>query len=110
MGFIRKLTGAQGKIDAMQKQADAQIAAQNAAADAQAAATRDAAVASADSRVQAIQREALSKQVAEAELSAEPVNAPEVRVDGVDPEQSAAGKKRKLRATFGTGYSTGVSI
>lgn len=110
MGFIRKLTGVDKKIAAQRAAAEEQMDMQRQAADAQANAAREAANASAQSRVQAIQREALSQQVAEAEMNAEPVMAPEVSVSAADPEESAAGKKRKLRATFGTGYQTGVSI
>lgn len=110
MGFIRKITGADKAIKAQEEAAAEQIRIQREAAERQAQAAREAAQAAAQSQVQAIQRQQIADRVAQAEETAAPAELPEVSAARPDTEDSAASRRRKLRAQFGTGYQTGVSI
>jgi hypothetical protein len=107
MGFVRKITGAQKSIDAVNRQTNEQIAAAKQAADAQVRALNDAASATADSqrmmaertRVEAAASDAASKPLAVADVALDP------EVTG-----SIVAAKRKARAQFGKGYTSGIRV
>lgn len=107
MGFVRKLTGVQGQIDATNRQADLQIAAAKQAADAQVAALNSASQAASDAQRLAADR-ARVESVAAASAS-QPLAVADVALDPAT-EGSALGTRRKTRALFGRGAGTGVSI
>lgn len=107
MGFIRKITGAQGQINAMNKQADAQISAAKQAADQQVASLNAAAQAAADAQRIAADRAKVESNAAE--LASQPMAVADVALS--EPQSGSAGTaRRKVRAQFGKSYGTGVSI
>jgi len=108
VGKLRKITGAQGQIDAMNESASQQIAAAKSAAAAQVQALNASAKAAADAQAAAQARDRVEQAAADA------VSKPlEVADVALDPQVagSIAGVRRKRRAQFGTGTAaTGVSI
>lgn len=107
MGYVRKLTGAQGQIDAARQNAAATEAATMQAAKAQQQQLIQSAKAAADAQAQASAR-AAAEAKASAAVSA-PLETVDVSLDAPVAESAAVVKRRK-RASFGTGYSTGVSV
>jgi hypothetical protein len=107
MGFLRKVTGTQGQIDAMNNNADVQIKAAKAAADAQTKALNDAASATADAQRQAADRQQVEQAAADA--VSKPLAVADVALDTPDTG-SAIAKARQRRAQFGKNYTSGVSI
>lgn len=104
---VGSLTGAADQVEAMNRNADAQIAAAQQAADAQVAALNASSQAAADA-----QRIAADRQRAEAAASdaaATPLAVADVALDPAVTE-SVATTRRKTRAQFGKNYSSGVNI
>lgn len=106
MGFLRKITGVQGQIDAAKQSARTQAAAAQSEAQANANAAVDQARQAAEQQALLQAREQASTQ-ADALLSVAPETA-EVQLDSATAE-SATSVRRKRRATFGAGVS-GVAI
>lgn len=107
MGLVRKLTGAQGQIDAMNRDADAQIAAAKQAAEGQVAALNASAQAAADAQRQAAERSKV--EAAAAASAAVPMAVADVALDPV-ATQSIAGTRKKTRAQFGKNYGAGSGV
>lgn len=109
MGFVRKLTGADAQVKAMNKQADNQIKAAKDAANAQVAALNASAQAAAEAQRTAADRANVERVAAES--ASQPMAVADVVLDIAQPGSAATGR-RKTRAQFGTGYSSdsGVSI
>lgn len=106
MGLLRRLTGAQGQIDAAARNADVQLEATKAASEGQAAALNATARAAAQNQAQLAARAAMEAKASEA-VSA-PLADAEVQLDLTAQSTSA---KRGRRAAFGRDYgATGVSI
>lgn len=108
MGFLRKITGAQGQINAMNKNTSAQIKAARETADAQVAALNDSARAAADNQRNMAERAKVED--AASESLNQPMGVADVALDAPQAGSSIAGV-RKRRQQFGTGYSSsGVNI
>jgi hypothetical protein len=107
MGFLRKITGAQGQIDSMNRNADIQVAATEQAAAAQTKALNDAAMAAAQAQKQAAARARVEEQAADA--ASKPLAVADVALDA-EQQGSAIGESRRRRASFGRSYGSGVSI
>lgn len=105
MGFVRKITGVQGQIDAAKRNAKAQEDATKQAAAAQAQALNASANAAAQQQAQLAARSAAEAKAASA-VSA-PLDQADVQLD--DSGATTAARKSR-RAVFGKNYSTGVSI
>jgi hypothetical protein len=107
VGYVRKITGAQGQIDAMNNNAAAQVSAAKTAADAQVQAMNAGAAAAADAQKQAAARgQAESLAVASA---SKPLATADVALDE-SLSGEGTGAVRKRRAQFGKNYASGVSI
>lgn len=107
MGFVRKLTGAQGQIDSVKRQTSANIAAAKQAADAQVRALNDSARAAADAQRMTAERAKVEE--AAADIASRPMEVADIALDPVVNE-SLATSRRRTRAQFGSGRATGVSI
>lgn len=108
MGFIRKITGAQGQINAVNANAAAQIEAAKTTASAQVKALNDSAYAAAEQ--QRIIAERSRAEDAAAQAAMQPMQVAEVSLADAQTGSVAAVRQRK-RAQFGKNYSsTGVNI
>ena len=107
MGTVRKLTGAQGQIDAANRNADAQLEASKQATQGQVQALNASATAAANAQKQAAAR-SQAEAAAAAAVSA-PLAVAEVALDPAATESGAA-TARKKRAQFGKSFSSGVNI
>jgi len=107
MGFVRKITGTQAQIDAARANAAATVDATNQAAARQEAQLIQQAKAAADSQAQIAARQAAEAKAASA-VSA-PLGQADVALDAPSTVSTPVAR-RKRQASFGTGYSTGVSI
>lgn len=105
MGFLRKVFGVQGQIDAANRTADAQIAATKQAAEGQVATLNAAARAAAQNQAQIAARAAMEAKAGE--VVSAPLADAEVQLDLT--AQSTI-NRRGRRAQFGRGVPTGVSI
>lgn len=107
MGFVRKTSGVQAQIDAQNKNADAQEkATKQAAADQQTALMSQA-------KATAEQQTMLSERAKAEEMASEIASAPRGTADvalSAPADEPVAVTRRNRRASFGQGYSTGVSI
>lgn len=111
MGFIRKLTGADAakkQVDALNKQADVQVAALKQEGQRSAMAALTAAKATADSQTLAASR--LQAESAATDAVSGPLGSADVALDSLNDGSTQDVKKRK--AKFGRNYSSagGVSI
>lgn len=104
---IRSLTGAQGQIDAMNRNADAQIAAAQQAADAQVSALNASAQAAVDAQRLAAERQ--QAEAAASDAASVPLAVADIALDSATTE-SVATTRRKTRAQFGKNYNSGVNI
>lgn len=107
MGFLRKITGMQGQIDAANRNAVAQEQAIEQSTQGTVASMNAAAEAAARQ-----QREFAERQTAEAAAAAAvslPLESAEVRLDEA-PTQSATARRGARRRRFGQSAPTGVSI
>lgn len=107
MGFVRKITGVQGQIDATNRAADMEAQNLQQQAQAQANALNQAAQATAQN-----QRMLAARSVAEDAARTQASQALEtvdVQLDET-PTDSTIGMARKRRAQFGKNYSAGVNI
>lgn len=107
MGFVRKLTGVQGQIDATNANTDSQVQAAKQAADAQVQALNASAKAATDAARMAADRERAAGAAADA--ASKPLAVADVALDAGAAESVVAGR-RSRRAQFGKNYSSGVSI
>lgn len=107
MGFVRKVMGVQGQIDATKDNANAQIAATQQAANAQQQNLMQNAKAAADQQAMLSARMAVESKVSD-QLS-QPIGTAEVQIDG-DSTDSVTATRRKAKAAFGREYSSGVQI
>jgi hypothetical protein len=108
MGFLRKLTGAQGQIDAAKKNANATMAAAKLSADSQIAALNATTQAAAAAQAQAAERSRVEREAADA--VSKPLEVADVSLAPA-ATGSAVGDARRKRAQFGRGYSaTGVNL
>lgn len=103
MGFVRKVTGVQGGIDAANRNADAQIQATKQAAEQNQQALAETA------RSAAQQQSMLAARNAAMDVARESVSTPTESVQVDLAAQETPGTRRGRRAQFGRG-STGVSI
>jgi hypothetical protein len=108
MGFVRKITGVQGQIDATNRNTDAQNNATKQAAQAQAAALQASAQAAADGQAQAAARSAAEQKAADA-VSA-PLDQADVQLQSNNTDQTTTEQRRTRQASYGRNYSGGVSI
>lgn len=105
MGFLRKITGAQGQIDAAKRNAAAQEEDTKRAARAAESQMMQAAKSAADSQAMLAARSAAEQKASDA------VSVPLASVDvSVDTEAAATSDVRRRRAKFGRDYSTDVNI
>ena len=104
MGFVRKVTGVQGQIDAANANASAQENATRQAAAAQQRALTDSAKAAAMAQAQAASRAAAEGKAANA-VSA-PLGNADVQLDSPDEVRTT----RTRRGSYGRSYSGSVSI
>jgi hypothetical protein len=105
MGFLRKITGVQGQIDAAKQNAAAQETETKRAAQQAEANMMQSAKAAADSQAQLAARSAAEQKASDA------INVPLATVDvSVDTESSTTSSVRNRRAKFGRNYNTGVNI
>jgi hypothetical protein len=105
MGFLRKITGAQGQIDAAKKNAAAQEDATKQSAAAAERASMQSAKAAADQQAQLAARSAAEQKANDA------VSKPLGQVDvSVDTDATSTADVRKRRARFGKDYTSGVKI
>lgn len=105
MGFLRKLTGAQGQIDAAKKNALAQEEATRQSAAAAERAAMQSARAAADQQAQLAARSAAEQKASDA------VSKPLAQVDvSVDTDASSTSDVKRRRARFGKDYTSGVKI
>lgn len=107
MGFVRKITGVQGQIDAANRNADEQNAATKAAADAQTQQLMQSAKAAADAQRNAAARMAVEDKAASA--ASAPLAVADVQLDE-DASTSVSARRNQRKAAFGKNYSTGVGI
>lgn len=107
MGKLRKLTGAQGQIDAVNQQANAQVEAAKQAADSQVQALNSSASATAQAMATAAARDNAENTAIDA--VSKPLEVADVALDEAATDSLSA-VKRKQRAKFGVGVGTGVSI
>jgi hypothetical protein len=108
MGFVRKITGVQGQIDATNKNTQAQVDAAKQASQAQEAALQASAQAAADSQAQAAARSAAEQKASDA-VSA-PLDQADVQLQTNNTDQTSTEQRRTRQASFGRNYSGGVSI
>lgn len=111
MGFIgkavAKLTGADDAAKATREAAEKQAEATRKASETAAASARESAAQM--SRQQELQAGRNAAEGAAADALSKPMEVADVQLD--EPTgSSSAGTARKKRATFGTGYSSGVNI
>ena len=105
MGFLRKITGVQGQIDAAKRNAAAQEMETKRAAQQAEANMMQAARAAADSQAQLAARSAAEQKANDA------VSLPLASVEvNVDTEPTSTSDVRRRRAKFGRDYSSGVNI
>jgi hypothetical protein len=103
MGFVRKITGVQGQIDAANRNTDAQLAASKQAADAEARAAQVAAQSVADQQRLTMERQAASEKAAK-------LNQGTLQTADVQLQQDQGGQVAvKRRSAFGR-VLTGVQI
>lgn len=108
MGFIRKITGVQGQIDATNANAKAQEDATREAARMQQQSLMESARAAADSQAQQAARMAVEQKAAD--VAGAPLESADVQLDQNSPD-SVTATRSKRRAAFGRNYaSSGVSI
>ena len=107
MGFVRKVTGIQGQIDAANRNADAQLAATSEAAKNQASQLQASAKAAADQQAMLAARSAAEDKAGQS--AATPLQTADVQLDENSPD-SVTATRAKRRASFGRNYSGGVSI
>lgn len=108
MGFVRKVTGVQGQIDAANKNASAQEAATKAAAAAAQQQLMQSAKSAAEQQAQMAARSAAEDKASDA--VAKPLDNADVQLDENSPD-SVTATRNKRRASFGRNYSSGgVSI
>lgn len=107
MGFVRKLTGADGQIKAMKKNTQVQIKAAKEAADAQVRSLNDAANQAAAQQAMLAERQKVES------LAADAVSAPMDVADvalAAPAEGASIAATRKRRQQFGQNFGTGVNI
>jgi hypothetical protein len=107
MGFLKKVTGVQGQIDAMNRNADSQIAAAKSAAQAQTKALNDAAQATAEAQAQAAARSQV--EAAAREAVSKPLDVADVALD-VPTQGSSIAAARRRRNQFGQNYDSGTGV
>jgi hypothetical protein len=108
MGWLRKLTGVQGQIDAARSNADATNRATEQAAAGQSAALNAAAAATAQQQAIITERQA-AEQKAAAIVSA-PLATAEVTLNESATSGASTKARRARRTAFGRNYQSGVSI
>ncbi len=106
MGFLRKLTGTQGQIDATHRNADVQVAALEQSARDATAQAQASAQAAANQQKMLVERAAAERAAAEA--VGQPVEQAEVRLGPT--EGSLANRSKARRAKFGQSSTTGVRV
>lgn len=106
MGAVRRWTGAQGQIDAMNANAAQQERATKEAARAQAQSLLDAARAAATQQAQMSARSAAEAKAAT--VASQPLAQADVQID--DGVENSTAARRSRRASYGRNYSSGVSI
>lgn len=105
MGFLRKITGVQGQIDAARENAAAQETETKRAAQQAETNMMQSAKAAADSQAQLAARSAAEQKASDA------INVPLGTVDvSVDTGSSSTSDVRRRRAKFGRDYNSGVNI
>lgn len=105
MGFLRKITGVQGQIDASKRNAAAQEDETKRSAREAETQMMQAAKAAADSQVMLAARSAAEQKASDL------VSVPLANVDvSVDTDSTATSDVRRRRAKFGRDYNTGVNI
>lgn len=107
MGFLRKITGVQGQIDATNANAAAQVAATKQAAQDQQRQLAASAKASADAQSQLAARAAVEARASDA--ASAPLGTADVQLDENSPD-SVSATRTKRKASYGRNYSGGVSI
>jgi hypothetical protein len=107
MGYLRKLTGAQGQIDAMNANAAASEAATKQAAAGQMAQLQQSARAAADNQAMVSARQAAESAASEAAM--QPLGTADVSLSAPQ-EDTVTAQRSKKRAAYGRNYSSGVSI
>lgn len=109
IGFVRKVTGVQGQIDAANANAEAQVQATEQASKASAQAQQDSARAAADQQAMLAARNAA--ETAASDAASQPLETADVQLD-TNSGESASATRRTRRAVFGKNYgsSSGVSI
>lgn len=105
MGFVRKITGVQGQIDAAKRNAKTQEDALKQSAQQAEANAMSAAKSAADSQAQIAARSVAEQKAQDA------VSTPLAQVDvSVDTDSTSTSDVRRRRAKFGKDYSVGVNI
>jgi hypothetical protein len=107
MGFLRKITGVQGQIDATNRNAQAQADATVQASRDQQAALSASAKAAADAQGQIAARAAVEAKASEA--ASQPLDSADVQLDA-SPTESVAATRAKRKVSYGRNYAGGVSI
>ena len=105
MGFVRKLTGAQGQIDAARRNAQAQEDAVKQSAAATETAAMQSAKAAADQQAQLAARSAAEQKAADA--VATPLATAGV---AIADDSTSTSDVRRRRVKFGKDYASGVNI